>query len=68
MDIKLGGLNLEILKEALIQAKEARGKILAIMEKAKNEIVPSGALPVTEHFKVAPSKIVFIIGKAGSYN
>ncbi len=66
MDIKLGGLDFEILKEALIQAKEAREHILAIMEDAKEKIKPSGALPSTEHFKIDPSKIVHVIGKAGA--
>ncbi len=66
MDIKLGGLDLEILKEALFQAKEAREHILNIMEEAKAQIKPSGALPTTEHFFIDPSKIVHIIGKAGS--
>jgi polyribonucleotide nucleotidyltransferase len=36
------------------------------MEKARDTIKPSGALPTTEHFFVDPSKIVYIIGKAGS--
>jgi polyribonucleotide nucleotidyltransferase len=66
MDIKLGGLDLEILKEALLQAKEAREKILDIMEEAKGLIKPSGALPTTEHFFIDPSKIVHVIGKAGA--
>ena len=66
MDIKLGGLDLEILKEALYQAKEARLHILSLMEEAKEQIVPSTALPVSEQFTIDPSKIVHIIGKAGS--
>ncbi len=66
MDIKLGGLNMSILSEALIQAKDAREHILSIMERAKEGIEPSGALPTIEHFSVDPSKIVHIIGKAGS--
>jgi polyribonucleotide nucleotidyltransferase len=66
MDIKLGGLDLDILQEALFQAKEAREHILNIMEEAKSQIKPSGALPTIEHFSIDPSKIVHIIGKAGS--
>ncbi len=66
MDIKLGGLNMSVLSEALMQAKDAREHILSIMERAKEGIEPSGALPTVEHFKVDPSKIVHIIGKAGS--
>ena len=66
MDIKLGGLDMKILSEALMQAKDAREHILSIMERAKENIKPSGALPTVEHFSVEPSKIVHIIGKAGS--
>jgi len=67
MDIKLGGIKLEILKEALDQAKEARFYILELMEKAKEEIVYNDkVLPQTINFKVIPDKIVDIIGKGGS--
>ncbi len=66
MDIKLGGLDLAILEEALMQAKRARLQILERMEEAKERIVPSGALPIFEHFHIDPSKIVHVIGKAGS--
>lgn len=66
MDIKLGGISLEILKEALLQAKEARAHILSIMEKAKQDIVLNSAiLPKEEEFRVPPSKIVEIIGSGG---
>ncbi|WP_456391439.1 polyribonucleotide nucleotidyltransferase, partial [Nitratifractor sp.] len=66
MDIKLGGLDLAILEEALMQAKRARLEILDRMEEARRGIVPSGALPIAEHFHIDPSKIVHVIGKAGS--
>ncbi len=66
MDIKLGGLDLSVLKEALDQAKEGRLHILSIMQDAAQKIEPSGALPVVEFFHIDPSKIVDIIGKAGS--
>lgn len=66
MDIKLGGISLEILKEALLQAKEARAHILSIMEKAKQDIILNSAiLPKEEEFSVPPSKIVEIIGSGG---
>lgn len=66
MDIKLGGISLEVLKEALIQAKEAREHILKIMKVADSEIsVNDEILPKLELFKVDPSKIVEIIGQAG---
>lgn len=66
MDIKLGGIALSILAEALKQAKEGRLYILSLMEESAVEITPSGALPNVEFFHIDPSKIVDIIGKAGS--
>ena len=66
MDIKLGGVTLEFLKEALYQAKEGRVHILNIMEDAAKEIVTSEALPLIEQFKIDPSKIFAVIGKAGA--
>jgi len=66
MDIKLGGVKLEILEEALNQAKEGRIYILELMEKAKAEIVYNNkVLPQTLNFKVIPDKIVDIIGQGG---
>ena len=66
MDIKLGGIELSVLKEALLQAKEGRDHILGLMEEAALDIVPSEALPLVEQFAIDPSKIMVIIGKAGS--
>ena len=66
MDIKLGGIELSVLKEALLQAKEGRDHILVLMEEAALDIVPSGALPLVEQFAIDPSKIMVIIGKAGA--
>lgn len=66
MDIKLGGISLEVLKEALEQAREGRLHILNLMEKANDEIaVNDDILPKLELFSVDPSKIVDIIGQAG---
>lgn len=66
MDIKLGGISLEILSEALDQAKKARHHILELMEDAVGNIVENeGVLPSMEHFIVDPSKIADIIGQAG---
>uniref|UniRef100_UPI003AF4CBE1 polyribonucleotide nucleotidyltransferase n=1 Tax=Campylobacter fetus TaxID=196 RepID=UPI003AF4CBE1 len=66
MDIKLGGISLDVLKEALYQAKEARDHILNLMVKADEEIVVNeDVLPKLELFSVDPSKIVDIIGQAG---
>jgi len=67
MDIKLGGVDIEILKDALMQAKEARMHILRIMEKAEDEItLNEKVLPSIELFKIDPSTIASVIGKAGS--
>lgn len=65
MDIKLGGIELNILKEALMQARDARTHILGLMSEAAEQIVPSEVLPMVEQFMIDPSKIVNIIGKAG---
>ncbi|RAZ61526.1 polyribonucleotide nucleotidyltransferase [Campylobacter hyointestinalis] len=66
MDIKLGGISLEVLKEALYQAKEGREHILKIMQRANDDIVINeDVLPKLELFSVDPSKIVDIIGQAG---
>ncbi|TLD89278.1 polyribonucleotide nucleotidyltransferase [Helicobacter sp. MIT 05-5294] len=66
MDIKLGGLKTEILKNALFQAKEARLHILGLMEEAKRKIVlNTESLPSSQIFAIHPSKIVEVIGQAG---
>jgi len=66
MDIKLGGIDQQILKEALFQATEARNHILAIMEKANDEIVLNeAALPSRNVFDLDPSTFGAIIGKGG---
>jgi polyribonucleotide nucleotidyltransferase len=65
MDIKLGGIELSLLKEALEQAKEARLHILGLMEDAGQEIVHSECLPSTSIFSIDPSKVGDIIGQAG---
>lgn len=66
MDIKLGGIDQETLKQALYQAKEGRIHILNIMEEAAKEIIANEeVLPKLELFSVDPSKIVDIIGQAG---
>ncbi len=66
MDIKLGGLDFELLRAALMQAKEGREHILTLMEKAAEEIaINDSILPSTEIFHIDTSKIVDIIGQAG---
>jgi len=66
MDIKLGGIDLGILKDALIRANKGKQHILSIMKEAEANIRESTALPATEHFAIHPSKIGEIIGKAGA--
>ena len=66
LDIKLDGLNLNILKEALAQAEKGLLHILELMEHAKSTIVPSGALPSQLTFEIDPSNISLVIGKGGS--
>ncbi len=65
MDIKLGGIEAEVLKDALYQAKEGRLHILEIMEEALKEMNPSAALPSTITFDIDTSHIPAIIGKGG---
>jgi polyribonucleotide nucleotidyltransferase len=66
MDIKLGGISLDILKEALYQAKEGRSHIIDIMLEAESKIeFNDGVLPSTHVFHIDPSFIGEIIGQAG---
>ncbi len=66
MDIKLGGISLDVLKEALYQAKEGRAHIIDIMLEAESNIeFNDGVLPATDIFHIDPSFIGEIIGQAG---
>jgi len=66
MDIKLGGISLDILKEALYQAKEGRSHIIDIMLDAESKIeFNDGVLPSVDFFHIDPSFIGEIIGQAG---
>jgi len=66
MDIKLGGISLDVLKEALFQAKEGRSHIIDIMLEAEEKIeFNDGVLPSTDIFHIDPSFIGEIIGQAG---
>lgn len=66
MDIKLGGIHLDVLKEALYQAAEARAHIIDIMIGAEDHIeLNEGTLPSTDLFHIDPSFIGDIIGQAG---
>ena len=67
MDIKIKGINKQILKEALAQAKVARMEILDVMqsqiEKPRDEV--SKYAPKTMTFMIKPEKIKDVIGKGG---
>ncbi len=66
MDIKLGGIRLDVLREALYQAKEARRHIIGIMLESEEKIeLNEGTLPSTDLFHVDPGSIADIIGQAG---
>ena len=66
MDIKLGGVSLNVLKEALYQAKEGRAHIIDIMLEAESQVeFNDGVLPSTELFHIDPGFIGEIIGQAG---
>nr|XP_016488021.1 PREDICTED: probable polyribonucleotide nucleotidyltransferase 1, chloroplastic [Nicotiana tabacum] len=67
MDIKVGGITLPIMKQALLQAKDGRKHILAEMSKCLPP--PSRKLskhaPLIHVMKVKPEKINLIIGSGG---
>lgn len=67
MDIKIDGINREILKEALAQAKKARFEILDVIEKqiAKPREDVSKYAPKTGVFMINPDKIKDVIGRGG---
>ncbi|KAL2464293.1 Polyribonucleotide nucleotidyltransferase 1 [Forsythia ovata] len=67
MDIKVGGITLPVMKQALLQAREGRKHILAEMSKCYPP--PSKRLskyaPLIHVIKVKPDKINLIIGSGG---
>ena len=67
MDIKIDGINREILKEVLAQAKKARFEILDVIEKQidKPREDVSKYAPKTEVFMINPDKIKDVIGRGG---
>ncbi len=67
MDIKISGINRQILKEALAQAKKARMEILDVIEKqiSKPREEVSKYAPKTEVFMINPDKIKDVIGRGG---
>lgn len=67
MDIKIKGIDEEILKTALAQAKEGRmhilGKMLEVLDKPREEL--SKWAPKIISFSIDPDKIGDVIGKSG---
>ena len=67
MDIKISGINEQILKEALAQAKKARLEILKVIKKQikepRKEVSKYAPKMVT--FNINPAKIKDVIGKGG---
>lgn len=67
MDIKIEGINEEILEKALMQARDARMHILGIMDEAMpkaNEL--TSLAPYFCKFKIHKDKVKVVIGKGGS--
>lgn len=68
MDIKINGITRDIMKAALIQAREGRLHILGIMKKAmpavREEV--SAYAPRMIKLKINPEKIRDVIGKGGA--
>lgn len=65
MDIKLGGISLELLRQALYQAKTGRSHIIDIMKAAESKIELSEELPGSDLFHINPDRVVDVIGQAG---
>lgn len=65
MDIKLGGISLDVLKKALYQARDGRSHIIDIMLEAEEKIRLSDDLPSSDIFHIDPSRVGEIIGQAG---
>ena len=67
LDLKLPGISLKILSEAIQRAKEARSKILEIMRGALDKPRPelSKYAPRIETIKINPEKIGALIGPGG---
>ena len=67
MDIKIDGVNRNILSEALAQAKKARMQILdlfeTIIKEPRKELSPYA--PKIETFNIDPEKIKDVIGRGG---
>jgi polyribonucleotide nucleotidyltransferase len=67
MDIKIDGINMNILEDAFKQAKKARLEILEVIEKTIKEPRPelSPYAPRVYSLKINPTKIGMVIGSGG---
>jgi polyribonucleotide nucleotidyltransferase len=67
MDIKVKGLSLDVMREALTRAKKAREEVLAAMHQAIAEPAKqlSKYAPLIMHIKINPDLIKVVIGKGG---
>ncbi|MFH1298326.1 MAG: polyribonucleotide nucleotidyltransferase [Patescibacteria group bacterium] len=67
MDIKVKGLTVDIMREALAKAKEGRGfimgKMLEALPEARAEL--SKYAPLISNIQINPDKIKIVIGKGG---
>jgi polyribonucleotide nucleotidyltransferase len=67
LDIKLGGISYDIVKETLTQAKQARAKVLDVMQEAiatpRPDLSPYAPRITTLH--INPDKIREVIGSGG---
>jgi polyribonucleotide nucleotidyltransferase len=67
MDIKIGGVTFDILRDALTQAREARlfilDKMNAVIDGPRTELKPHA--PRIVQLKIDPSQIGLLIGKGG---
>ncbi|MSP11407.1 MAG: polyribonucleotide nucleotidyltransferase [Chloroflexi bacterium] len=67
MDMKIRGISMEILRQALSQALEGRlfilGKMLEVMPKSRSELSPMA--PLITVIKIEPEKIGAVIGPGG---
>lgn len=67
MDVKIDGISIQILEEALMRAKEARSKILSKMEstleKTRDNLSPFAPRVIT--IQINPEKIREVIGPGG---
>lgn len=66
LDLKLPGIPLSILEEAIVKAKEGRTQVLSAMAQAIAEVKPlSPYAPRIEIIKINPDKIGELIGPGG---